>query len=197
MAAAPRPTRDDALATARELFLAGERVELNEICARLGIGRTTLHRWVRDRETLLGELLAALTDWGWDWVIEHAEGETGVERAMHAGRRFMEVTAVFPPLRTFAEREPQLALRVLLRNDGLVQDRIRAGFRRAFATHAPQLGLDPELVDIAVQAGTALEWAPIAIGGEPELDRASMLILALFETYRSPQASASNRAREQ
>jgi len=42
--------------------------------------------------------------------------------------------------------------------------------------------INPELIDIAVQAGTALEWAPIAIGGEPEIERAGRLIRSLFDT---------------
>jgi AcrR family transcriptional regulator len=176
-----RPNRGHAIAVARELFLQGQRVDMNGLCEALDIGRTTLYRWVGDREQLMGEVLAELVDATWDYLIAHAEGE-GVEAAMHAGRQFMAVTSTFPPLREFAEREPQLALRVLLAHDGAVAQRIRAGFLRAFAAHAPDVEIDAELIDIAVQAGTALEWAPIAIGGEPELARASRLIRSLFAT---------------
>jgi AcrR family transcriptional regulator len=175
-----RPTRRDAIELARTLFLRGERVDMNTVCSALGIGRTTLYRWVGDRERLIGEVLAELTDTAWDYVIEHAEGR-GRGRAMHAGRSFMELTASFPPLRQFAEREPQLALRVLLAPDSLVAERIRAGFRRAFEQNLPPgTEINPELIDIAVQAGTALEWVPIAIGSEPEIERAGRLIRALF-----------------
>jgi hypothetical protein len=95
----------------------------------------------------------------------------------------MKITAEFPPLRQFAEREPHLALRVLLASDGVVAERLRAGFRAALDASLPaDMHVDPELIDIAVQAGTALQWAPIAIGGEPEIDRASRLIRSLFES---------------
>ena len=175
-----RPTRRDAIDFACELFLRGERVDMNTVCAGLGIGRTTLYRWVGDRERLIGEALAELTEATWNYLIENAEGR-GRERAMNIGRRFMEVTAEFPPLREFAEREPQLALRVLLAPDSLVAERIRAGFRRALEENLPPgAAINPELIDIAVQAGTALEWVPIAIGGEPEIERAGRLILSLF-----------------
>jgi AcrR family transcriptional regulator len=185
VASAPRfqrPNRDHALECARTLFLNGERVDMNTVCAELGIGRTTLHRWVGDRELLIGEVFAELTDQVWDACIAAAEGE-GAERALDAGRRYMEITAGFEPLRRFAERETQLALRVLLAPDGLVAQRIRAGFTRALEANG--VDVDPELVDIAVQAGTALEWGPIAIGGEPEIDRAGRLIRALFETAQA------------
>lgn len=197
----PAMPRRDALDLARELLLAGERVELHVLCRRLGIGRTTLYRWVGDRDRLLGDVLAELTDIAWDAVIPQAEGPDGEARAMDAGRRFMQLTATFPPLRRFAEREPQLALRILLDQDGAVATRIRAGFTRAFAVHAPDVVLDEELIAIAVQAGTAMEWAPVAIGREPELARASVLILSLFrqaaQDARRPQASRSNLATEQ
>jgi AcrR family transcriptional regulator len=176
-----RPTRAHALELAQEMFLAGERLDMQTLSARLGVGRTTLYRWVGDRERLIGEVLARLTDIAWAQVAREANGK-GRERAMDIGRRFMELTATFPPLRQFAEREPQLALRVLLARDGLVAARIRAGFQRALDENMPGEKIDAELVDIAVQAGTALEWAPIAIGGEPELDRAGLLIRSLFDT---------------
>lgn len=176
-----RPTRRDALDLARELFISGERVDMNTLSAALGIGRTTLYRWVGDREQLIGEVLAELTDIAWDMCFEQARGR-GPARAMAIGRRFMELTASYPPLRAFAENEPNLALRVLLAPDGAVAARIRAGFQRALDENVPEADIDPELINIAVQAGTALEWAPIAIGGEPEINRASRLIRSLFET---------------
>jgi AcrR family transcriptional regulator len=183
-----RPTRADALEFARTLFLRGERVDMNTLSTALGIGRTTLYRWVGDREQLIAEVLGGLTDVVWDQVIESAEGEDR-ERAMDAGRRFMELTAGFPPLRRLVEREPQLALRVLLAPDGIVAQRIRAGFTRAMERDLPEgATVDPELIDIAVQAGTALEWAPIAIGAEPQLGHAGRLIRALFAIEANGQA---------
>jgi AcrR family transcriptional regulator len=182
-----RPNRGHALEHARTLFLRGERVDMGTLSSALGIGRTTLYRWVGDRERLMGDVLAELIDRTWDRVIDEAEGK-GDERAMDAGRRFMELTANFPPLRQFAEREPQLALRVLLAPDGVVADRIRAGFQRALEVNG--VDVDPELVDIAVQAGTALEWTPIAIGGEPEIERAGRLIRGLFEADSAVSAPA-------
>ena len=177
-----RPTPEHAIEYARTLFLREERVDMNVLASALGIGRTTLYRWVGDRESLIGAVLADLVDAGWDFAIENAKGE-GRARAMHAGRLFMEVTANFEPVRHFTEREPQVALRVLLASDGPVAARIRAGFQRAVETYDPDASkVSDELIDIAVQAGTALEWAPVAIGGEPEIDRASRLIVGLFET---------------
>jgi AcrR family transcriptional regulator len=177
-----RPERQHALDLARNMFIRGERLEMGELCAALGIGRTTLYRWVGDREQLLGEVLGQLVDDGWDLVIEQATGR-GRERVLDATRRFMELTASFEPLRQFVDREPQLALRVLLSPNGVVQQRIREGSIRSVRRNWPESG-EPraELIDVTVQVATALEWAPIAIGEPPEIDRAITLIRSLIQT---------------
>ena len=178
-----RPTRADALEIAREMFVRGDRLDMQTLSAALGIGRTTLYRWVGDRERLIGEVLATLTDVAWDAVIAEAEGE-GDLRSLDASRRFMELTSTYPPLRQFAEREPQLALRILLAPDGPVAERIRAGVRRAMTEFSRDEPVDDEFVEIAVQIGTALEWAPIAVGTDPDIERATRLIGTLFVTTR-------------
>lgn len=181
-----RPTRETAIQHAAEMFLRGERVDMHTLSASLGIGRTTLYRWVGDRDQLLSEVLAGLTTMTWAHAITTAEG-TGWDRAMDAGRRFMEWTAAFPPLHRFAQREPQLALRILMADDGPVLRANCAGFTRALTENVPPDTMpSPETIEIAVQAGTALEWTPIVIGRPPEIARAGRLISALFGTAWEP-----------
>jgi AcrR family transcriptional regulator len=171
-----RPTREHALAVATEMFVRGERVDTGSLADAVGVGRTTLYRWVGDRASLLSLVLAGLTDVVWERCRAEAEGE-GVERAVDAVRRFMVVTSEFGPLRTFAQRESQLALRVLCTPEGLVPQRIGAGIHAAFAEALPPEEVPgPELVDVLVQVGTALEWTPVVIGQEPPIDRAVQLL---------------------
>lgn len=184
-----RPSRKHALEIAGSMFVEGERVDMQTLSAVLGVGRTTLYRWVGDREQLLSQVLADLTDETWARVIDEAEGE-GALRALDATRRFMEISSEFEPLRQFVEREPQLALRILLAPNGLVAQRMRAGGAKALEAGLPGVSVDPELVDIAVQVGTALEWAPIAIGAKPEIERAIRLIGGLYANDRRFRAAA-------
>src|SRR4051812_23278289 len=54
------PTTADAetaFRLARRKFLAGERVEMKALAAELGVDRTTLFRWVGNRDQLLGNVL--------------------------------------------------------------------------------------------------------------------------------------------
>lgn len=163
---------------ARDRFLAGERVDMQALAADLGVGRTTLYRWVGDRERLIGEILGDLTDLGWRAAVSGAQGE-GLERTLAAIRWFMMITADFPPLRFFARREPEAALRVLMSRRGVVAERLMDGVRRSIelgGVAAP----DPEVVDVIVQIGTTLEWANVATGQEADIERAISTIRLLL-----------------
>src|SRR3954469_21545625 len=100
-----RPTRDHAVALAKARFLAGERVEMNQLAAELAIGRTTLYRWVGEREQLIGEIFGQLVD-DWLGLVEPRAQGTGVARFLSVIRRFLEYAAGSAPLTDFAEREP-------------------------------------------------------------------------------------------
>jgi AcrR family transcriptional regulator len=177
-----RPTRQHALHVARSIFVNGRRLDMESVCAAADIGRTTLYRWVGDRERLIGAVLAELTDETWRLAEDEAEAD-GLDRALDTIRRFMDMTATFPPLRRFAERESQLALRIMLSPHGPVNERLCAGVQRAFV-RSNAGSLSPETTDILVQLGTALEWTPIAIGEPPEIERAIKLMRSLLMSSR-------------
>lgn len=177
-----RPDRDLALRYARRLFLQGERVDMNTLAEALGIGRTTLYRWVGDREHLVAATLAGMAEAAFQTAAESARGR-GLNRALDRIRNFMRITSEFEPLRSFAEREPQFALRVLLDPEGPIAAELRTGFGRALADHvAGGDAVHPDTIDIMVQLATALEWAPITIGQEPAIDHAIELMRSMLET---------------
>jgi AcrR family transcriptional regulator len=177
-----RPNQEHALRLARALIERGERIDMQELANALGIGRTTLYRWVGDREHLVETVFARLTTELFDVCAKHAQGK-GLDRAIDTIRRFMVMTAGFEPLREFAQREPTLALRILISRDGAVQASIRAGVTKALETNLPDRAGEfaPETIDVLVQLGAALEWTPIVIGDEPEIERALQVGRAVLE----------------
>ena len=186
-----RPTREHALRFARILFERGERVDMQTLASALGVGRTTLYRWVGDREQLIGDVLAGLASTTFDMVTERATGR-GLDRALDVIGRFMEQTSSWEPLRSFAQREPGPALRILLAEEGAVADCLRAGFGRALRENLDQ-PVDDEVVDIVVQLATAMEWAPIVIGEPPAIERAVALTRTLLETTTRANGHAPRR----
>jgi AcrR family transcriptional regulator len=181
--AVARPNREHAIQLAVEMFVGGERVDMQVLAARLGVGRTTLYRWVGDREQLIAEVLAILTRQAWEEIAGDLRGE-GLEAGLDGIRRFMELTSDYPPLRRFAETEPGPALRILMAVDGVVAQALREGsgkVMQASLAGGPRRE-DPQLAEVLVQLGTAMQWAPIVAGEEPAIDRAIDLMRTVLET---------------
>ncbi|WP_051371580.1 QsdR family transcriptional regulator [Streptomyces sp. 142MFCol3.1] len=180
-----RPTRELAVQYARRVFLHGERVDMRTLAAALDVGRSTLYRWVGDREALLAMILAEFSAETWQTVSE-GSASGGVPGALADIRRFMQVTSGNGPLRQFAEQEPTVALRVLMAEAGQVNAALRAGVTACLTAHGVN-GIDARTVEIVVQLGTALQWTPIVIGEPPAIDRAITLIQHLLDEPASPR----------
>ncbi|MFN8112765.1 MAG: QsdR family transcriptional regulator [Solirubrobacterales bacterium] len=164
-----RPTPDDALRLAREQFLAGERVEMGALADQLGINRTTLYRWVGEREQLLGTLISSLID---EWLAQvlPTVTSTGVEGLLETISRFLELAAGYEPLTAFTRREPPLALRVLTDRDGAVTEKADATIVAVLAEMLPGEEISAEVVRTIGLVARTLVWANIAVDQEPDID---------------------------
>jgi AcrR family transcriptional regulator len=180
-----RATEADAVALARGVFLADERVDMNALAARLGVSRATLHRWVHTRENLLDRVLGKIADEFFEAGLERARRrpDDAVAELAHA---VVSATSGSVPLRGFVTREPELALRLMLSEDGAVRRRARAGVQalveRVYPDEAEQLA---GFTDAVVQVAIALEWATLAAGGEPSADRIAQITRALLAGARA------------
>ncbi len=175
-----RPTRQDAVDLARQRFLAGERVEMQMLASDLEIGRTTLYRWVGEREQLLEEVFAGLVNDWFEEVIPRAEG-TGRERLLDVMRRFLEFASGFDPLSEFAAREPALTMRLLLDRDGMIAENSKAAVRELLSENTPELVVPENIIDAIEMSAAALVWANIAIGRKPDIDGAIDLCETLLD----------------
>jgi AcrR family transcriptional regulator len=179
-----RPTREHAVALARARFLAGERVEMNQLAEELDIGRTTLYRWVGEREQLIGEILGQLVD-EWVALVEPRAKGAGADRFLDVLRRYLEHAAGSPPLTVFTEREPALALKVLLDRDGQVAKHSGDEIRRVLSEADPTVQLPEETVRAITLVAISLVWAYIAAGQEPDIDGAISLSRTLVQAAAS------------
>ena len=164
----------DALAAARRHFLKGERVDMGELAAELGIGRATLYRWVGSRERLLGEVLWSLAEAGVRQARERAEGVTGAERIARFAQHFLELTAASVPVRRFLENEAEAALRILTSKDGVQQQRLireqEKLIREEVEAGRYEAKLDPaDLAYVMVRIGESFLWRDLITGEEPDL----------------------------
>lgn len=186
MGVSEKAGREDAVAAARSHYLKCERVDMQSLAAELGIGRTTLYRWVGDRDSLISEMLSEMVVEVIRTAIDEAEGE-GLDRILDGMRRFMVTTAGFAPLRNLVQTEPELGLRVMLAPGSVVSTAITSELRSELETTRPDWPSEKadELADVLTQVGMAYEWGNIAVSSEPDIDRAIRAMKTLLEAADS------------
>ena len=177
-----RPGASDAVIAARRYYLAGERIDMGTIAADLGVGRTTLYRWVGDRETLIAEMLSEMVPEVVTTSVQEARG-VGVEAVVDGMHRFMETSLAYTPLRTLVEREPELALRVMIAPNAGVSVAIRRRLAYEIGGIWPEWTetKTEDLADVIVQIGMAYQWGNVAVNAEPDVDRALKAVRMLVE----------------
>jgi AcrR family transcriptional regulator len=173
MGVSEKVAREDAIRLARRHYLARERIDMQSIASELGIGRTTLYRWVGDRDNLISEMLSGMVV---EVIRETAQDAKGrdIDRVIDGMRRFMETSARFEPLRHLVQTEPELGLRVMLAPGSGVSRAIRAELRSVIEEARPGWSEEKveEISDVLTQVGMAYEWGNIAVRSEPEIERA-------------------------
>ena len=183
----PRPT--DGLKLARVTFLAGERVEMATIASQLDVSQATFYRWFGSRERLIEQVLDDIAREFLEAARAQARGD-GDERVLDFARTLMTVTVTLEPVRAFVEREPQLSLRLLLGERGVVRRTLRDALAEVVAeTRSPAAAraLDDEL-DVLVGVAVALEWATFAIGDEPQIDHAMRIMRLILDSHAGEEA---------
>jgi AcrR family transcriptional regulator len=178
VAAAPEVTRQvAAFRVARRTFVAGERVELADIAATVGVNRVTVHRWLGNRTAVLTDVVWSLTEPTLALCDQRAEGHGGA-RVAEAMAEFVRLTVQHPGMSAFLDREQETALRILTRRDHAFQQRLIDAVeamlhREREAGHLPG---DYPLDDLAFLVVRVIEGFvyvdPIA-GERPDAERAS------------------------
>src|SRR5256885_14639524 len=70
-------SREDVLDAVMHCYLRGRRIDVQEIAAELGLGRTTVYRWFGSREKLIGEVVAKAGEPALRAAREQAHGTGG------------------------------------------------------------------------------------------------------------------------
>jgi AcrR family transcriptional regulator len=137
----PAASREDVLDLALRRYLHGERVDVQAIAAELGLGRTTIYRWFRSREGLVGETVALAAEPLFADARAEAVGRGGVA-LLDTFDRINRGLAAAPALRAFLELERD-ALRILTSSGGIVQPRAVATIQRFIEDEVRAGAYDP------------------------------------------------------
>jgi AcrR family transcriptional regulator len=134
-------TKEQFLAATTRRFLTGERVEIQSICAELGLSRATVHRWFGSRDRVLGEVMVGLVVPLFRG-IERATPGAGGERLVEVFERQLRRLAEDRAFHRFLEHERDAAQRILTASDGVVEPRV-VDLIREMIDEEVERGYDP------------------------------------------------------
>ena len=186
MSAGSQPEIGDVLRLARETFLADERVDMQVLAGRLGIGRATLYRWVQGREELLDRVLGDLAVEFFEASRAQVVTDDPDEALAETVRILVTTTSQLPAFRGFARREPQLALRLVVGRGHLVRRRLIECFRELIdALSVGQADGLTGFTEATVTVGLALVWPSLAVGDEPSGEEVAAIVRSLLAGARA------------
>lgn len=179
-----RPDAASALRLAQKAFLAGDRVDMKTLAAELGVDRTTLFRWVGNRDELLGNVLWSAGAPAFRTALEGmtSPGALGIAEVMG---RFVQALIDAPSLRAFLRREPERALRLLTTKASVVQREVVAAVERLLKQEQDRANLTHPLAlhDLAyliVRIAESFIYTDLITGEQPDAAKAETAIAALL-----------------
>ncbi|TLP92707.1 hypothetical protein FEF26_14550 [Nesterenkonia salmonea] len=166
-----------AFVAARETFVQGERIDMGRLAASLGVDRTSLFRWVGNRDALLTEVLWSLAVPTLVQAEQAVSVEPGPAPLAALLSHFAQDLIEAPYFRTFLRREPARAMRLLTTAASPIQQRYVATVEWLLLT---RLGDDEgigalthhALAYLLVRVSESFTYADLIAGEAPSTDQA-------------------------
>lgn len=167
---------EKAFVRSRQIFIAGERIDMGTLAAELGVDRTSLFRWVGNRDALLAEILWSLAVPTLN-SVDSAVTTRGSARVIEVLSAFVEAVLSAQYFRIFLRREPARALRLLTTQDSEMQRRFVAVLEHIISseTNAGYLDLplpDRDVASLLVRIVESFCYSDLITGEKPDAARA-------------------------
>lgn len=120
----PRPDALSAFRAARRMFFEGERLEMQDLAAELGVSRATLFRWVGSKEQLLSEIIWSMAQPTFEQAMTAARSKRGPQRIAAVLSDFAAASIRSEPFMKLVQGEPERALRLLTTRSSNFQARL-------------------------------------------------------------------------
>lgn len=176
-----------AYSLARERLLSGERIDMQQLAAELGVDRSTLFRWVGSRDQLVSQILYELGQRTLSHVLGNARGKglTGAQLVAEALGGFADELITAPFFRTYLRREPERALRLLTTNASLIQPEMISAVQRLLDEEVDPATLSypmpsHDLAYLVIRIGESFIYTDLITGGVPDSGKARTALLALL-----------------
>ncbi|HEY1592688.1 MAG TPA: QsdR family transcriptional regulator [Solirubrobacteraceae bacterium] len=179
----PAATREEFLEATKRRFLAGERIDVQAICAELGLSRASVHRWCGSRDAVIGEVMVGLVTPLFRRVARDGRGRGG-ERLVGVFERQLRALAGDPAFRRFLEHERDAAQRILTAPDGVVEPRVVELLKEEIDREVARGYEPPSHPDVIVYAivrmGESFLYADASRGFRGDFDRLRAVYAALL-----------------
>jgi hypothetical protein len=179
---AARTDREAAVRRARDLFMAGRRVEMGPLAAELGVSRVTLNRWVGSRDRLLGEINWSLAE----PTLRHAVARApaaGADAVAYALEELIRAVLAADFMSVFLRRESDIALRILTTSHSDMQRNLIAFVEQLLRDEigVPRPALDfADLAYLVVRIAESFCYIDMITGGQPDAAKVGHAIKALL-----------------
>jgi AcrR family transcriptional regulator len=176
----PAPAPRDLFRRARAAFLKSERIDLSLLAGETGVSRVTVHRWVGNREQLLGEVLWSLCA---DTIPIAAEqrSDPGPQGVIDFLIELLRLITTHPGMIHFLESEPEMALRTLTSKRSVIARRLVATLEELLREEADagRLRQDIDLHALAytlVRISESWVYTDLISGEQPDLAQGEVML---------------------
>lgn len=173
---------------------------MQQLAADLGVDRTTLFRWVGNRDQLLAEILVSLGERTFADSVKHARG-TGPQRVADTMGEFVQALIDAPYFRGYLRRETERALRLLTTNASVVQSRMVDLVERLLREEQDLGRLPhplplPDLAYLIMRISESFIYTDLITGESPDAGKARTAIAALLGDHLPTGATPRRRRRQ-
>ncbi len=156
-----------AFARAREIFLAGDRLDMGKLAEGIDVSRATIYRWTGDRDQLLADVLWAEAQSTLDWLAARARGR-GAQRIHKVAAGYIEVIAFGRPIRAFLRHEGEHGVWLLTAPSGPFRPRLVQATAEIIQQEAERGYKPPETIDRLADSMVSLGERFVHNGGDPD-----------------------------
>lgn len=178
------PSAERAFRLARQRFIAGERIDMKDLATQLDVDRTTLFRWVGNRDQLLTDILTSLASATFR-DISKAVDELGAARITRAAELYAETLISSEYYRAFLNRDPERALRLISTKASPLQRQIVTYFEQILdeeklARRFTHPLATPDLAYLIVRVMESFLYSDLITGEQPDAEKVRIAVGALL-----------------
>jgi AcrR family transcriptional regulator len=180
----------DIFDAAVDLYTSGQKLDMQALAQRAGVGRATLYRRAGNRDRLLDEVMWWRSRQALAAAVVASRRQRGVARVIAVVEAILRGVMLDRALHMFLDTDPEAALRILTGARSTVQQGMAATLENLIDLEVSRghlaVRLDtPTLTYAIVRIGEGFLYSDIIADRSPDVDRAITVIEALLRGLES------------